>query len=419
MTGRRKRTLVLSGALAAVLVRGVAFDGWWEWRALEGLAASSPAAAAERAATDRAVVLPAAPAWLRRLGGAALAGAPPALAARALHRIGKTQCAWLPADPDGFTNLARAAVLENRSDDARKLVAQAVRRDPTSPYLLRVAAIFDIDAGRYEEALDRLADAEALAPRFRHPPVEVVPGDDDWIRLEGLRRRAALYPGERTSALLSLAEELRSRGRGQEAADVLAPVHGDPEVRVQLARWALEDGRPLKAATLAAAVAEHTSLPVGLRVRAWSVVALARAASGDDAGADQAAGTAIALGPNSPSPYLALARLATSRDEPQRALELLRRAWGVAPTDLGVLLAVARAAEAANQPRDARLALERAVEVAPERADVAAVLVQYLLAHHEYMDAALRLSRALDRFPTDQRLLAQAARLEHETTDRR
>ncbi len=416
MSARITRALLLGLALFALAVRGLALSGWWEWRSLERTAANDPGTAAARAASDLLAALPSAVAFLGRLPGPVFAGAPTAAAERAWTRIGELQRDWLPGDSEGFLDLARAAVLGQNADAATAMVTEAVRRDPTSPYLLRVAATLEMDAGRYEQALEHLADAEAVAPGYRHPPVEVVPGDEDWVRLEGLRRRAALYPRDRAGVLLALAQELRRRGLRAEAARALDPVRADPEVRIQRAHWALDDGRAGEAEAMAVPVAERSGLPAALRARAWSVVALARAAAGDVRGADEAAETAMALGPDSPAPYLALARLASNRGEPRRALELLRRAWGVAPTDLGVLLAVAHAAEAADQPHDARLALERAVEVAPDRADVAAVLVQYLLAHHEYMEAALRLSRALDRFPTDQRLLAQAARLERETT---
>ena len=107
------------------------------------------------------------------------------------------------------------------------------------------------------------------------------------------------------------------------------------------------------------------------------------------------------------------------RGDTELALENARRAWGVAPADVRVLLTVSRLATKADKRADARLALQRAVEVAPDRADLRARLVSLLLDQGRYMQAAMVLSNALDRFPTDQRLLRLAARLQTETTRKR
>ncbi len=100
------------------------------------------------------------------------------------------------------------------------------------------------------------------------------------------------------------------------------------------------------------------------------------------------------------------------------ALDQLRRAWGMNPTDISLLMAVARTAEKAGQYDDARLALERAKTVDPDNPYLSAALVEFYLRRGDFMDATTTLSDALDRFPTDPRLLRLADRLRAEVRRR-
>jgi len=115
---------------------------------------------------------------------------------------------------------------------------------------------------------------------------------------------------------------------------------------------------------------------------------------------------------------VALARLARKRGDTEAALRYMRSAWGVAPSNIGVLLEVAATAEAAGALSDARLALQRAEELAPDRVDVGLRLADFLLRHGQYMRAAMVLSRQLDRHPMDPRLITMAARLQGRTSPR-
>lgn len=414
MIGSRSVALVAALGVAAA-VELVGLGGWWGWAALQRRLDTAPQAGARELRDAPVLVLPSTVARSRRLSGAALAGAAAQDAAAALDRVARLQRWWFPTDPSGFKNQSRAAALRGDLEEALELSGAAIDRDRTDPYVLRFAALLELSAGSYAQCLELLADAEAVAPGFRRPVVDVLPGDERWVRVEGLRRRVDLEPRNRAAGLLALAAELRFQGRSGEAWTVLEPVVDHPEVVVRTAGWDLEEGRAEEAAEKARSVAEARRFPAKLRVQAYDILARSRDLTGDEEGALAAASAALGLAPEAPGPYLTLARLAESRGDLERALEHLRRAWGIAPADVGVLLEVARVAERVGRRDDARLALQRAAEVAPDRVDLGALLVDYHLRHGELMDAALTLSRWMDRYPTDPRLVQLAGRLRAQT----
>jgi len=405
--------LVVAAALAVELVGSV---GWWAWRRVAGELEQVPEAGAALLARGALVALPPAVDRSRRLQVSDLAGVEVANAAAALDRVGGLQQRWVPTDPDGFRNRGRAALLREEVEAGLGGLQAAVVRDPTSPYLHRLLALVLRFQGRSDEFLDHMATAEAVAPGFRSPPVELTPEDERWIRREALRRRVELYPSQRVKGLLALAGQTLREDGEEEALKVLAGVRDVPDVELTLAEWDLGAGRANEAATRAEAVASRVTLPSGLRVRAWSLVARCRDAADDPDGAVAAANEALRLGPGSPAPYLALASLAERREDWETALEHLRRAWGIAPADVQVVLRFAAAADRVGSVPDARLAFKRAVQLAPDEPRMAALLVEHYLKWGDYMAATMELSRALDRFPTDSRLLALADRLRREVT---
>ena len=195
---------------------------------------------------------------------------------------------------------------------------------------------------------------------------------------------------------------------------MIAEFRGHPEVRLELARWAIEAGDFLGALTILAEITDRQTYPRALRSRAWSQAAVARELAGDPDGALQAAEAALALDPRSPAPYVTLAGLALNRGDSNAALDHLRRAWGMAPSDIGLLVQIAFVAEGAGRFADAALALERTVEIDPEEPRHVARLVALQLRTGRYTEAAVALSRALDRFPTEPELLRLAERLRRE-----
>ncbi len=414
---RWKAVLVVCGALALV-AQGLNWVGWGAWERTAGRLEVDPAGGVELLARPQVAALPSFLWWARRLAGEQISGAPQKPAASALERVGMGQLRWMPTDPSGPKNLAQAAALRGQPEEALRWVEEARRRRPVSPFLARAQALLELRLGRYRTCLELLAEAQGLAPGFARPRVDVLPGDEDWVRLEGLRQRIRLYPRLRDEASLALASELRRLGRLEEAKEVLNALGRSPLAELERARWALEDGNPAEAARRALAQARRPALPRAVKARAWTLAARALSAAGDQPGALDAAEQALHLDPDSPGPYLALASMAERRGDLELALENARRAWGVAPSNVGVLLTVARLASRAGKAADARLAMQRAVEVAPDRPELRARLVALLLDQGRYMQAAMTLSRALDRFPTDRRLLRLAARLQSETTGR-
>ncbi len=404
------RAAATAAACLALLVETLGVAGWWGWRGTVSALERREEGAATRLAASPLLATPAGVWWTRRLAGSELDGQPRAAVAAALEATGRRLLRWLPTDPEGPTKLAQAALLRGETRRADRWAGEAVRRWPTSPYLLRLRAYVARELGEYSRCLDLLADAAAVAPGWDRPRVEVLPGDRVWVRLEGLRRRARLYPRLAVDTTLQLARELRSLGREEEARGLVAGL-GGPGAALELARWAAEEGRWGDVLAEAGSVTGSASAPRRLRGAAWALVSRARAALGDQDGALEAAERALRLEPRSPQPYLALADMAERRGDIELALEHARRAWGVAPTDTGVLVRVARLAELAGRDADARLALRRAVELEPDRPELRVRLVRLLLRQGRIVDAAMTLSDALDRFPTDPSLLRLAATL--------
>ncbi len=409
--------MLLLLSIAALLVEGVDALGWGRWMATAQVLRVDPEGGALRLATSRMLGLPSAVAWSRRLTGADLQGAQSATVIAALERVGRRQCRWMPTDPDGPKNLARAAVLSGDLEAALKLMQAALDRDPTSPYLNQVMAVLLRRAGRSEESLHYLSEARAISPGYNQPAVELTEEEAEQVRLDSLQRRVALYPRQSADALMALAGELRRQGRKDEALKVIEPVRREPSVVLWLAENDLRDGDPQSALDRAGGIAASTLFPDLVRAQALALVARARDELGDADGAAAAAGEAVRLRPDSAAPYLALASMAQRRGDLDSALSYLRRGMGVDPTNVGLLLRFAATAERTGKSSDARFALERATELAPDRPDVAARLVDQLLRHGELMDATLRLSRFLERFPTDPKLIAQAERLRRRVTE--
>ncbi len=410
------RNIAIGVAVVALLIEVVSGLGWWTWRQIDTRLAIAPATAGEELDRSWLVALPSSAMWLRRLRGDELLSVQPDLIVPPLERLSGLQERWMPSYAAGWLNAGIAALLKNDVEGAFRAVRSAVRRNPTSPYLHRLVALLLMKDGRYDDALDELAQAEALAPGFRVPRVDILPGDDEWLRLEGLRRGAEVYPRKRAAALLAYAQELRRIGRDDDVGRVLEPVAHAPKVRIARAEWSLEGGEPEKAVSLLSEVCGNPRMPVRIRARAFSVLARALDTLGRSEEAEKAARTAVRLMPASPWPYLALSRMAQRRGDYQTALRYIRSAWGVAPGDVSILVEVAVVAERAGDIDDARLALQRATELAPDRPELAARLVQLLLRNGRFMDAALHLSKFLDRFPTDPGLLKLAGQLEQQTT---
>ncbi len=410
------RWVLVAVAVLASLVRAGSLAGWLSWQPLAAGLQLEPQRGLRRLSSSTLLTLPWTLDEARKLDGAWLRGAPPAEIAHGLERLGRLQRSWFPSDPIGWLNLARAGIASEHVDIALGRIEQAIRRDPTSPYLHRFKALVLSRMGSYGKTLAELAQAEGLAPGYDLPRVDILPGDDQWVRLEGLRRAAALYPRQRTRKLLALAGELRRIGKNDEANATLEPVDADPRVIVTKAKWAIEDGNAGRAVTLCRRLIARSMLPSVLRANAEDVLARALALEGDDAGALRAAAEAARSAPDQPGPYLSLAAIALKRGESEAALRYMHRAWGRAPGDVSVLVRVAEIARRAGDSSDARLALARAVELAPDRADIAARYVSFLLDRGQFMTAALELSKALDRSPDDSRLLRLAARLQEDTS---
>lgn len=405
------RTVVILAVIMALLVELLATLGWWRWRATAQQVALSPQDGVEEITASGWLALPAAVQASRRLVAADLKGISDEALAAGLSRLGGLQTRWFPADAEGFKNRARAHFLRGEVAPGSELLNEALLRDPTSPYLHRLAALVLLRSGYPTQALDHLAQAQGLSPELGSPEVEVAPEDEDWVMIEGARRRVELYPRQRVQVLLDLARQLRTQGREGEAIAELEPVRNEPAVRLELAEWDLAAELSESAAQLVEPLTQRATVPKKLRVRAWSVLAQAREMAGDSAGAELAAEEALRLGPDWPAPYFALARLAERRGDLDGALGYMQRAWGVDPANITILLEVARLAERTGQIEDARFALERAADLAPDQPEIAARLIAFHLRHGDLLGAGMRLSRALERFPADPRLLELGARM--------
>jgi tetratricopeptide (TPR) repeat protein len=413
-----KAPLLAVASAIAVLVAVVDTHGWMKWNSIAATLAVNPEGAAVDLAADSLLTRPSHAVRSRRLAVSQLVGATQDSLIAALHVIGRLQRSWLPIEAVGFVNLAREQFLHGQPQDSVEALAAALVRDPTSAYLHRLRALFLLSVGDRDTALEELAVAEAIAPGMRRPDVELTLTDERRVRLEGLRLRSAYYPRRETETSLALARELRLDGDREGANGLLGTLRGRPDVEIEIARWRIEEGDYPSALDLVMPVAENRTVPRRVRARAWSLAAIARDLNGDGAGANEAAREALALDPESPAPYLALAGLAQGRGDLEGALDHLRRAWGMNPADTRLLTRIASVAEQAGKAEDALLALERAVEIDPESPDLASRLVQLQLRTGRYAEAAITLSESLDRHPTDPGLLHLADRLQREVGPR-
>ncbi len=415
MTGRI-RIAVITAALCALVIEGITAVGVGAWDTTARVLRRNPDDGAARLIESTLLDLPPAVFRSRRLVSGYLSAADAAV--EALEAVGARQIRSMPAAPDGFLNIARARLLGNRIFEGLDDLDDAIARDPTGPFGLRLSALVMLLQGRTDDALDRLARAEAVAPGYRLPPIELSAEDQARVRLEGLELRLEIYPRIRVETLIALAGHLRSMGRRDEGLRRLEEAAGAPRADLVRAQWALIDGNAPEAAGLAQGLANRKRLPSKIRSSAWSTLAQALEAQGDTRGALDAARKALRLAPDSAAPHLALARIARARGDLDETVEHLRRAWGMDPSNLGILFEFARAAEAAGLEADARLALERAVNLRPDDSSVALRLVDFQLRHGAYMEAVMTLSRALDRDPVNPDLLRMGERLRREVAKR-
>jgi len=411
---RGKPHLLALLVLGPILVTALDTCGSFGWKRIARTTALNPEAGAVELASNWVVGLPPFVERSRRIAARDLGMASREAVVEALARLGGLQVGWMPVDPVGFTNLARELLLRDRPRESLSMLTDALVRDPTSPSLHRLHAIVLLALGNHRGGLEELAIAEALAPGLRSPEVELTPEDHRWVRLEGLRLRRDFYPRRPTETAIALARELRVNGDRASARNILSEFEDHPEVRMELARWAIDEGNPQNAIELLAEITSWAAFPRSLRARAWAMAAVALDQDGDVAGALEAAHSALRLDPRSSTPYVTLAGLAQRRDDSAAALEHLRRAWGMAPADTRLLVRIAVVAEEAGKPADALLALGRAVEIEPESPDLVARLAALQLRTGRFTEAAVTLSHALDRFPTDPGLLRLAEKLQRD-----
>jgi tetratricopeptide (TPR) repeat protein len=408
---RRSKHLLVVLTAASAVVASIDCFGWLGWQSVSGTLAVNSEAGALRLNTTTGVYFPSFIERSRRLSVRDLGTASREVVTVALGRLGSRQVFWFGANAVGFTNLALQSLLRDQSDEALGYLGQGLSRDPTSPHLHRLRALVLAAHGDLDGALQDLAIAEALAPGYRSPRMELTAENERWVRLQGLRLRRSYYPRQGTRIALDLARELKRDGDEVAAHEVLAEFRDHPEIRLELANWAVQNGDYLGALTILAEITDRRGYPRNVRSRAWSQAAVARELAGDPEGASRAAEAALDLDPRSPAPYITLAGLAQNRGDAEAALAHLRKAWGMAPADIGLLLQIAAVAERAEKPADALLALGRAVELQPESPQIIARLVALQLRNGRYTEAAVTLSGALDRFPTDPELLRLAERL--------
>ncbi|MCD4749002.1 MAG: tetratricopeptide repeat protein [Thermoanaerobaculales bacterium] len=406
------RLIVIS--VIALSIEAIGAVGAWSWNRNARLLRSHPTEGARALSESSLLALPSAVHRARRLMTTELLSADESAVKQALSVLSERQVRWQPADPDGLLNRARFHLLDGQLEAGRRDLEDALIRDPTRPFSLRLLGLIARYQGRFMEGLEFFAEAEAVAPGYRIPPVELTVADEEWVRMEGLQRRLEAYPRIRVVTLIALGSEYRRQGKNEDAWSVLMQAAGDPRVDLVRARWLLQEGNPAESAGLAQGLAGRQELPSSLRASAWSLLAESLDVQGDRNGALAAAQAALRLNPESAAPYRALARLAQGRGDVEGALVHLRRAWGLEPTNLGVLAELARIAEAAGKPADARLALERAMELQSGDPAAAGRLVDFYLRNGAYMEAALLLSGSLDKFPADAGLLRRAERLSRE-----
>ena len=409
---------VILVAALTVAVEGLSTIGVWTWDVTaENLLRDADAGAA--ALIDTALLnLPPAVLRSRRLVAGDLAAVDQGLAVMALETVGRRQVRNMVVHPDGYLNLARAELIRGQVFEGQTDLAKALDRDPTRPFAIRLLGMVTLFQGRSEEALELLAQAEAVAPGYRLPPVELGAEDEARVRLEGLDLRLMTYPRLRVETLISIGQSLRAMGRPDEAAQRMEEAAGDPRADLVRAQWALNDGDAPAAAGLAQGLVQQRRLPAKIRAAAWSVLSRALEVQGDSQGALAAAQRALRLAPESAAPYMALARIAQGRGDIDEAVNHLRRAWGMDPANVGILFQFAQAAEKAGLKADARLALERAVDLDSGNTATVIRLVDFQLRTGALMEATMTLSRALDRAPADPGLLRAAERLRREVRKR-
>lgn len=415
---RTRLWLLILVATLAVVVEGLGLLGSWAWDVTaERLHRDADAGAG--ALVDSVLLnLPSAVLRSRRLVAADLVDAEQGRVVEALEVLARRQTRCMVAHSEGYLNLARARLIQGRIFDGQADLAEALKRDPTRPFAVRLLGLVTLFQGRFEEALGILAQAEAVAPGYRVPPIELTAEDEARVRLEGLNRRLEIYPRLRVETLVSIGRLLRATGRVDEAERRLDQAAGDPRADLVRARWALSDGDASAAAGMALGLARQRRLPTRIRASAWSILAQALEVQGDSQGAMAATRRSLRLAPQSAEPYLALARIAQGRGDVDEAVNHLRRAWGMDPSNIGILIRFARAAEQAGLEADARLALERTVDLNPSDTGAVLRLVDFQLRTGAFMEAAMTLSRALDRAPADSDLLRMAERLRREVAKR-
>lgn len=414
----KARYLFIMLLSAATCFEGFEAIGRWTWSRTVEMLAAEPEGTARAIVDGWLIASPPAVLASRRLPPDALASLQGELASAALGKLAERQRRHMPAAPFAFVNQAQAAMRADRIDEAVQALQSAFLRDPTNPFALRLMAACARYQGLVEDSLEYLAAAESVAPGFRRPPIELSDDDEQWVRLEALRRRLDVLPRLRHETTVRLSRALRAAGRSDEALRVLEDDAGNPKVDLIRARWYLEQGQAAEAAQLARQTLADSRLPDSIRADAWAVLASVLESAGDSAGALSAAQRALGLDPTSAEPYLALSRIAEGRDDLEQALQHCRRAWGTDPANVDILRRLARLAEAAGQLADAQNALERAVELEPEEIAHLVELVDFHLRHGAYMEAALTLSAAMERWPTSADLLSRAELLRRETSRR-
>lgn len=402
----------------AVAVEGVGMVGSRAWDKTAKLLREDANSGASALVDSALLRLPSAVLRSRRLVAADLTSADRGQAADALQALAGRQIRCMVAHPEGSLNLARAHLIERMVFEAGQDLTSALKRDPTNPFTIRLMGLVALLQGRYEAALDILAEAEAVAPGYRVPRIELTVEDEARVRLVGLDRRLQTYPRLRVETLVLIGKELRAMGQTEEANKRLSQAAGDPRADLVAAQWALIDGDAPSAAGIALGLTQQRRLPSKIKASAWSLLAQALEVQGDSPGALSAANRALRLAPESAGPHMALARIAQGRGDAEEAVLHLRRAWGMDPSNLTILFQFARAAEQAGLMADARLALERAAALNPKDTATVLRLVDFQLRTGALMEAVTTLSSALDHAPADPGLLKMADRLRREV-DRR
>jgi len=415
----RQRKWLLAAAGFALVVECVSTLGWSGVEKTRKLLQTDPGAAAAYLDRSFCFHIPAAVLLSRRINLSQFSGLPAETVGDVLKKLSRLQMANMPSASSGWLNRGRLEMIIGHLDEADMDLKQALIRNPTDPFILRLRALLLRHKGHLEESLDLLAQADAYAPDFRQPPIDLVPEDLSRVQLEGIRLRMKAYPRLKTETTLRLVRILSASGKREEAEEILESLAGDPRIDLLRVQWALEENDPVTAMRLGRKIASESRLPSKIRGQALAYLAEARALSGDMDGAVEAAAQARRLAPSIADPYRALARIAEKKGDLQTALLQLRKAWGMAPSNLSVLYELARVAEAVGQDADARLALQRAVELYPDNPDPARRLIDYLFRRGAYMDAAMALSEALDHNPTDAALLQRAEKLHREVTGRK